>query len=303
MATINLGRIKPVFRGAYAGGTAYVVDDIVTHGNESFICIQAGTGNATSNASYWTKLAAKGADGSNGTDIGTTLTTQGDILYRDGSGLQRLAKGTAGQVLKMNAAANAPEYGTISSDYVKLAAQTLDGSGLGSFEFQNCFSSANDALYGGYHLQTYFQTSSNHGLSVRYLTGTNTELDGATHYRYAGTEGFRQTNNSNNTSGPTNDGDGVSSMPWDGWGQNAADNTTEGAYYKADFQGAMYGGTGQNRSCFVNMSNRDSSSPNYIVAKFQGFRYEGSSNITGLKFYMASGNMLNGQCTLWGLKK
>jgi len=97
MATINLGRIKPVFRGAYAGGTAYVVDDIVTHGNETFICIQAGTGNATSNASYWTKLAAKGADG---TDVSTTLTTQGDILYRDGSGLQRLGAGTNGQLLK-----------------------------------------------------------------------------------------------------------------------------------------------------------------------------------------------------------
>ena len=97
MATINLGRIKPVFRGAYSGSTAYVVDDIVTHGNETFICIQAGTGNATSNASYWTKLAAKGTDG---TDVGTTLTTQGDILYRDGSGLQRLAAGTSGQVLQ-----------------------------------------------------------------------------------------------------------------------------------------------------------------------------------------------------------
>jgi hypothetical protein len=109
MATLNLGRIKPVFRGAYAGGTAYVIDDIVTHGDESFICIQAGTGNATSNASYWTKLAAKGTDG---TDVGTTITTQGDLLYRDGSGLQRLAKGTAGQVLKMNSGATAPEWGT-----------------------------------------------------------------------------------------------------------------------------------------------------------------------------------------------
>ena len=109
MATLNLGRIKPVFRGAYSGSTAYVVDDIVTHGNESFICIQAhGAGTqATSQTAYWTKLAAKGADG---TDVGTTLTTQGDILYRDGSGLQRLAKGTAAQVLAMNGAANAPEW-------------------------------------------------------------------------------------------------------------------------------------------------------------------------------------------------
>lgn len=110
MATVNLGRIKPVFRGAYSGSTAYVVDDIVTHADESFICIQAhGAGTqATSQTAYWTKLAAKGTDG---TDVGTTITTQGDILYRDGSGLQRLAKGTAGQALKMNTAANAPEWG------------------------------------------------------------------------------------------------------------------------------------------------------------------------------------------------
>ena len=108
MATLNLGRIKPVFRGAWTSG-AYVIDDIVTHGNESFICIQAGTNIATSDASYWTKLAAKGADG---TDIGTTLTTQGDMLYRDGSGLQRLAKGTAGQELRINSGATAPEWYT-----------------------------------------------------------------------------------------------------------------------------------------------------------------------------------------------
>ena len=111
MATVNLGRIKPVFRGAYNNSTAYVVDDIVTSSNETFIAIQAGSGNATSNASYWTKLAAKGADGSNGTDLTSTLTTQGDILYRDGSGLQRLAKGTAGTVLKINSGATAPEWG------------------------------------------------------------------------------------------------------------------------------------------------------------------------------------------------
>ena len=112
MATLNLGRIKPIFQGAYNNSTAYVVDDIVTFGDETFICIQASTGNATSNASYWTKLAAKGTDG---TDVGTTLTTQGDILYRDGSGLQRLAKGTANQTLQMNGAANAPNWVTASS--------------------------------------------------------------------------------------------------------------------------------------------------------------------------------------------
>ena len=111
MATVNLGRIKPVFRGAWTSG-AYVIDDIVTHGNESFICIQAGSNIATSNASYWTKLAAKGADG---TDIGATLTTQGDILYRDGSGLQRLGAGTSGQALLTGGAGANPSWGTVGS--------------------------------------------------------------------------------------------------------------------------------------------------------------------------------------------
>ena len=97
MATLNLGRIKPVFRGAYNNSTAYVVDDIVTSSGETFICIQASTGNATSNATYWTKLAQKGTDG---TDVGATLTTQGDILYRDGSGLQRLGKPSSNKILQ-----------------------------------------------------------------------------------------------------------------------------------------------------------------------------------------------------------
>ena len=97
MATLNLGRIKPVFKGAYNNATAYVVDDIVTSGGSSYICILASTGNAVSNATYWTQMSSAGT---NGTDVGTTITTQGDILYRDGSGLARLGAGTSGMFLK-----------------------------------------------------------------------------------------------------------------------------------------------------------------------------------------------------------
>ena len=55
-------------------------------------------------------MSQAGTDGTDGTDIGTTIATQGDILYRDGSGLQRLAKGTAAQVLSVNSGATAPEW-------------------------------------------------------------------------------------------------------------------------------------------------------------------------------------------------
>ena len=232
MATLNLGRIKPVFRGAYSGATAYVVDDIVTANGASYVCIQAHSAGtqAVSVTAYWTEMSAAGSnpqlsmtwdnatadadngagkiawnhatiasatilyvddadDGSaniqpyvdtwdavtnttakgivtitkegtpstfatfkvtgavvdatgyskipvthlasngtfsdadgvgvhfqysgvDGTDVGTTITTEGDILYRDGSGLQRLAKGTAAQALVMNAGATAPEWGS-----------------------------------------------------------------------------------------------------------------------------------------------------------------------------------------------
>ena len=153
MATVNLGRIKPVFRGAYSGSTAYVVDDIVTHGNESFICIQAhGAGTqATSQTAYWTKLAAKGTDG---TDVGTTITTQGDILYRDGSGLQRLPKGTAAQQLAMNAGATAPEWVNASSDYVKIANGSVAGN-ASSLSIDGYYSST----YKNYRM--YFQNIEN----------------------------------------------------------------------------------------------------------------------------------------------
>ena len=123
MATINLGRIKPVFQGAYNASTAYVVDDIVTFGGESFICILASTGNATSNATYWSKIAKKGDDV-------TQLTTHGDFLFRDSTGVQRLAAGTSGQVLVTKGNAADPEWASatgITWDYRSASFTAVSG--------------------------------------------------------------------------------------------------------------------------------------------------------------------------------
>ena len=66
---------------------------------------------------------------------GTNLTsfTAGDVLYATGSTtLAKLAKGTAGQYLKMNSGATAPEWATlsVSSDYVKLASVSSSAAEL-----------------------------------------------------------------------------------------------------------------------------------------------------------------------------
>jgi len=111
MATVNLGSIKFNWKGAYNNSTAYVVDDVISSAGASYICILASTGNTAPNATYWELMSIAGVDGNHGTDLGTVITTQGDVAYRDASGLQRLAAGTDGQVLKTQGASANPVWG------------------------------------------------------------------------------------------------------------------------------------------------------------------------------------------------
>lgn len=112
MATVNLGSIKFKWKGTYAGGTAYTIDDVVSYNGSSYICIQASTGNLPTNATYFEQMSSAGT---NGTDLTTTLTTQGDIVYRDGSGLQRLGAGTSGQALLTGGTGANPSWGDVSN--------------------------------------------------------------------------------------------------------------------------------------------------------------------------------------------
>ena len=52
MATIDIGKIKQVWRGTYNNGTAYVVDDLVSYTDagvtSTYICVTNSTGNAPS---------------------------------------------------------------------------------------------------------------------------------------------------------------------------------------------------------------------------------------------------------------
>ena len=112
MATIDLGKIKFNWRNEYAGGQTYVPDDCVfyTDGGvtSSYICKTTSTGNAPSSGgtlhASWEYLAKGQAT--------SPTTTQGDLIVRGASADERLAIGTAGKALKVNASANGLEYGT-----------------------------------------------------------------------------------------------------------------------------------------------------------------------------------------------
>jgi len=88
------------FQGAWAATTAYALDDVVTNGGNTYICIAAHTSGASfSVGSNWSMMAGKGTDGAAGTN-GTNGTNGTDV-----------GTGTAGQVLKTNAAGNGIEWG------------------------------------------------------------------------------------------------------------------------------------------------------------------------------------------------
>jgi hypothetical protein len=64
-------------------------------------------------------MSSAGTNGTDGTDLSTTLTTQGDILYRDGSGLQKLGTGTSGQLLQSGGSGANPSWTTVSGGKIK----------------------------------------------------------------------------------------------------------------------------------------------------------------------------------------
>ena len=90
MATIDLGKIKQVFRGTYNNATAYVPDDLVTFTDgqitSTYICTTASTGNNPSSGgtahANWAFIAKGVAD-----PIPSQSGNAGKVLKTDGSSL------------------------------------------------------------------------------------------------------------------------------------------------------------------------------------------------------------------------
>jgi hypothetical protein len=79
-------------------------------------------------------MSSAGTNGTDGTDLGTTLTTQGDIVYRDASGLARLGAGTSGQVLQTNGTGANPSWVDVAggNEPSFLAYQSVNQAGYGA---------------------------------------------------------------------------------------------------------------------------------------------------------------------------
>ena len=298
MATVNLGAIKFNWKGAYNNSTQYQVDDVVSSGGSSYVCILASQGNAVSNGTYWNVMSQAGT---NGTDIGTTLTTQGDILYRDGSGLQRLAAGTSGQALLTGGAGANPSWGTLSSDFVKLASTTVS-SGVSSVELDGVF---DDTTYASYYARIsggVVDTSGTQRKQIAMRVKTAAGVQTATGYVFNMNYQYRR---------------------WDNDSQNFSYSNTESATHinLHDWQLSQYGTqdvniwfSGPQSTSFYKGFSIDTIGWQHTSTGSDGpytfspinisAYYPYTTAITGLHFFNSSNANINGGTfTLYGIKK
>ena len=291
MATINLGAIRYNWKGAWSNSTAYVINDVVSNGGNSYVAIQAGTNQAVGNATaYWNIMSSAGTNGTDGTDVGTTLTTQGDLLYRDGSGLQRLAKGTASKVLAMNSGATAPEW--------------VDASG-GCWEKLNTITISSTTSQIEHEEANFTSTHKDYKIMLSNITITadarmhmrigadgTTTLSGA-EYRYASIG--RKSNGATETQGSAGDTSffvGCTNMG------------TSTAVFTQNFEINLYNPLSTDSYLNIYAHGHHTDDNDYTTT-FQMAGTHTSAQATAMKrfvFYMASGDFSSGTSTLYGRK-
>ena len=82
------------WKGNWSTGVAYKVNDLVNSGGSVYVVTADHTsGSFAGDSSYWATFANAG------TDVGLTITSHGDVLYRGASAPAALNAGTSGHVL------------------------------------------------------------------------------------------------------------------------------------------------------------------------------------------------------------
>jgi len=144
------------YKNTWSDTTAYVKNDVVSYDNSSYLCIQnAPSGTLLTNTEFWSVLALKGIDGTNGTSftykntwVSTSIYAKNDVVSYDNSSYLCIKNTLTGTLL------------TNTEFWSVLALKGIDGT---SFTYRNTFDKAttysvNDVvLYNG---STYICTQS-----------------------------------------------------------------------------------------------------------------------------------------------
>lgn len=93
------------WKGDWLTATAYKVNDIVNSGGAVYVATADHTSTSFgSDSASWDSFANAG------TDVAITITTHGDLLYRDATGPARLGPGALGQILQTGGANADPKF-------------------------------------------------------------------------------------------------------------------------------------------------------------------------------------------------
>jgi hypothetical protein len=296
MATVNLGAIKFNWKGAYSNSTAYAVDDVVSSGGSSYVCIQAHTNQPVGNATaYWNIMSSAGTNGTNGTDLTSTLTTQGDLLYRDGSGLQRLGAGTSGQVLQTGGTGANPSWVDASGGATEILQHTtIDSTGVSSIIYNTDWTSNNFYKISMY-LEHKFASTNNANRAKFRMRNASGNIN-SNDYGMIGLYSHDTDNHTNTASGVEKDLNGRDNIQINGWGASTDEplNWVKLDLFKPD--------NSNRQSLEVTYYNNDDSNPDYhAFYHFNGFCRDTSVK-TGFQIFSTNDNISHGRLVIIGHK-
>ena len=198
MATIDIGKIKPVFKGTYNNSTAYVLDDIVYYNGSSYVAKTSTTGNLPTDTTKWNILAS----GSGG-------------IWNSS-----LSLGSGSQQLRVNSGATALEFFTptpVAQNVDIVAYVTHDSTGVNTINITTDWSTNNYYKMEMYH--QYQMSNTTAGAKFRFrnasgdITSDSIQYLGFKHYDL-------ENHNGQDFSGSRDLNGNRTEVSWNGWGTN-----------------------------------------------------------------------------------
>jgi hypothetical protein len=209
---------------------------------------------------------------------------EGDVIYRGASAWTRLAKGTAGQALTMNAGATAPEWA--SGVRVLLATKTASASATLDFtEFNNAV-----YRYYEFEMENAKPATDNVVFSCRFSTDGGSSYDsGASDYTWAAMA--RSSAGDGSTGFAVDTGLGISST---GVGNAAGESGVTGQMQ------VYHAGSASEYTRFAASGGYDNTIGNGCVFTSSGRRTT-AQDTTAVRFFYSSGNIASGTIRMYGV--
>lgn len=179
-------RFNNTTTGTYPTGVAATDTGLIEHWRQAAGTAMQFLFHATSDRVFHRRMASSAWGTWREVITSNQGAAEGDTLYRTSTAWTRLAKGTAGQLLRMNSGATAPEWAT-SGAPVLLATRTASGGATATMDFTEF----NNATYSRYLFVVKAVTPLTDGVTLQLRLSTDggsTYLAAAGSYRWSLTQ-------------------------------------------------------------------------------------------------------------------